>query len=370
MHVAMTAGVENDALAELLMAIVALLAVRHIEGGHEAGAATWWELVRMGGMLGLVLVTKTTAYAAVPVVLVAVVWRWYGGARTVSPRPMRDLGYRLLASLGPALLIALPWFVRNGSVYGWPDITGLFWHDAVVLGQPRTAEWVTRYGLGGLWHRFAEFSFKSFWGVFGWMGVFVDGRIYTALGLFTGVVAFGLVSLLLSRRLALITVKSGGQQHPLADGIRRRAMLANDQQARKGSTRQLVLLVVWLGWTLLQYLVYNLTFVQHQGRYLFPALIPIGLAFTMGWRAVLRPRPSRWLAVLLAIVAAALALWGLVTGSWHTWPLLLVAAGAAGLFVIQWLPRRLDNLLFGLPFVGLALLDLVSLYAFIVPGLS
>jgi hypothetical protein len=27
---------------------------------------------------------------------------------------------------------------------------------------------------------------------------------------------------------------------------------------------------------------YNFTFVQHQGRYLFPALIPIGLVFTLG----------------------------------------------------------------------------------------
>ncbi len=26
-----------------------------------------------------------------------------------------------------------------------------------------------------------SFTFKSFWGVFGWMGVFLDERIYTAL---------------------------------------------------------------------------------------------------------------------------------------------------------------------------------------------
>jgi hypothetical protein len=29
-------------------------------------------------------------------------------------------------------------------------------------------------------------------------------------------------------------------------------------------------------------LYYNFTFVQHQGRYLFPALIPLGLLFTLG----------------------------------------------------------------------------------------
>jgi hypothetical protein len=28
---------------------------------------------------------------------------------------------------------------------------------------------------------------------------------------------------------------------------------------------------------------YNFTYVQHQGRYLFPALVPLGLAFALGY---------------------------------------------------------------------------------------
>jgi len=343
MHVAMMAGVDNDSLAELLLAVVALLAVRYVATGREGQPVAWRQLLSMGIVLGLVLVTKTTAYAAAPVVLAAVVYRWHS-TRQGATKPYRSLGLQSLVSLGPAFLIALPWYVRNGVTYGWLDITGLRWHDAVVLGQPRTGEWIARTGWADFLRRFAEFSFKSFWGVFGWMGVFVDNRIYQALGLLCGVVAAGLVALLVRRRIL-----------PSMPVPRR---------------QQLGLLGLWIGWTALQYLGYNLAFVQHQGRYLFPALIPIGLAFGLGWREVLRPGVSRWVAALLVLGALSLALLGLVSGNWPTWPLLLTAAGAAGLFVRRWLPRRLDGLLFALPFIGLAVLDLVSLFVFIVPALS
>ena len=39
---------------------------------------------------------------------------------------------------------------------------------------------------------------------------------------------------------------------------------------------------------------YNLTFVQHQGRYLFPALIPITAALALGLDAWLRPLARHW----------------------------------------------------------------------------
>ncbi len=46
-------------------------------------------------------------------------------------------------------------------------------------------------------------------------------------------------------------------------------------------------------------LYYNLTFVQHQGRYLFPALIPLGLMFTLGL--------DQWLDKVRAIVVKVTA---------------------------------------------------------------
>jgi hypothetical protein len=46
--------------------------------------------------------------------------------------------------------------------------------------------------------------------------------------------------------------------------------------------------------TLAVHIGYNLTFVQHQGRYLFPALLPIGVGVAVGLGVWLRPFISRW----------------------------------------------------------------------------
>jgi hypothetical protein len=60
------------------------------------------------------------------------------------------------------------------------------------------------------------------------------------------------------------------------------------------------------------YLTYNLTFVQHQGRYLFPALIPIALAVALSWTTLLQPITRRWPpAVYLLPAGLALALFAL-----------------------------------------------------------
>ena len=46
--------------------------------------------------------------------------------------------------------------------------------------------------------------------------------------------------------------------------------------------------------SLLVYLTYNLTFVQHQGRYLFSALIPISIGVAFAWVVITRPVVERW----------------------------------------------------------------------------
>jgi len=361
MHVAMTAGVENDTLAELLMALVAWRSLRHLADDAAGGRGYWRRLAGFGILLGLALLTKTTAYGAVVMALVAVVWRWALDRRALR-RFWDALGWRWLAVFGPALLMALPWYVRNIAVYGWPDALGLRWHNAVVLGQPRTADWIASNGWGSYLQRLFGFTFQSFWGVFGWMGVFLDNRLYQALALLSLVTGLGLL---------VWAVRWTSMRN-----ARRRWGLANPQGhhtagGRLSTTdRQLLLLAVWVGWILLQYLGYNLTFVQHQGRYFFPALIPLGLGFALGWREILRPATSRWAGALLALISLALAGAGLLGGDLPVWLLGFCAIAALGLLVRPWLPRRLDGVLFALPFAALALLDLVSLFVFIRPGLA
>ena len=42
------------------------------------------------------------------------------------------------------------------------------------------------------------------------------------------------------------------------------------------------------------YLAYNVTFVQHQGRYLFSALIPISIGVAVAWGLLISPVTERW----------------------------------------------------------------------------
>jgi hypothetical protein len=88
-------------------------------------------------------------------------------------------------------------------------------------------------------------------------------------------------------------------------------------------------------------LYYNLTFVQHQGRYLFPALIPIGLAFAIGWWQI-----SEKFKQLIA---------RLLSHSKRDWT--------------PWLDQA-QLIVFALIFIYLARLDLVALQRYIIPNLS
>jgi hypothetical protein len=111
---------------------------------------------------------------------------------------------------------------------------------------------------------------------------------------------------------------------------------------------------------------YNTQFVQHQGRYLFTALVPIGLAVALGWREALRRERAWPLAAMLLVAAVALRLAGMLPN----WPLLMVVAAAVALVIRRFLPRWLDPLVQACPYVLLIALDLTSLFFFILPQLA
>lgn len=180
----------------------------------------------------------------------------------------------LMLALGLAL--AAPWLAGNISHYGWQDPLALgALHKATAcppgsdaLCQPFTADWIARKGLGDLLERGAVFTFESFWGVFGWMGVF--------LGTVKGVPIYGALaaSSLVALAGALVLLWRWRQWPE-----RRRA--------------QVLILALHLLMSVGGFVWYNLTFVQHQGRYLLPALMPIALAYCAGLRAAVRGAAGR-----------------------------------------------------------------------------
>lgn len=292
-HVAMLASVNNDALAELLIGAMLwlLLSTLLVPRAPERRQHRWWWL---GLLLGLGFLTKASVYIMAVVLGLALVvfyrHRW---------GQMRQAAIRLAL---PSLTLGALWWARNLVVYRGLDPLGIQAHDAVVVGQTRTVEWINSYGLAETLQRMLQTTFRSFWGQFGWMGVVMDSRIYLLLLLFSILVLAG-VGLALARIL-----------------LRDHAGITFEQRLA------LIVLTATFLLSLLVYVGYNVTYVQHQGRYLFPALIPISLAVATGIGTWIRPAFRRWRWTGYAVATA-----------------------------------------FGLALVGL---DIVALYRFIVPQLA
>ncbi len=277
-HLHIMAGYNNDSLSEALLALTTLLGVRVIMSPR----ANRWQTLALGVAVGLSLETKAQAYLALPLAGLALLL----AQLPPTPKPWRAQLVAALASvrqwwgLGIAIIIAAPWWLRNMQTYGGFDLLGLGRHNEIVIGQPTTAQWVAQKGLNGWLLDLFQITFQSYWAQFGWMSIVIDRRFYLVF------LAFTLISTILffvwwaQRKNAVNT------------------------------SRGLTLLAALGAMTVLAFVWYNLQFVQFQGRYLYPALIPLAVAFALGWHQALRRfGAQRWLWFALLLGFAVLDLY-------------------------------------------------------------
>ncbi len=259
-HVAMLSAVNSDALAELLIALCVYQALRLFRSPQPSQRA--WLI--LGVTLGLGLLTKTTVYyTALPIVIVAL-------ALHIRRYASRLMQYVLV--FVPALTLGALFWIRNLGVYGGFDILGLARHNAIVVGQPTTAEWIAKYGFADTVWRGLTTTFHSFWGQFGWMGVPMPDNVYLVLGALSALAVVGWVWWIIERRMK----DAPGGPPPQNGGY------GQGRRLKLPSPAAIIFVAIGLidfRWAVMYY---NFTFVQHQGRYLFPALIPLGLMFTLG----------------------------------------------------------------------------------------
>jgi hypothetical protein len=336
MYVALSAAVNNDGLSNLLLVGTVLLILRAVRAEPEGLSVSARRWIWAGVVLGLAMLTKSSTYVAIPLGLLVIVghgWR----KSTCRARVIRSL-----ALFGPALLLNLPWYIRNVLTYGGVDILGLQRHNSIVLGQPTTAEWVARMGWGGVVQELAVTTFRSFWAQFGWMGVLVGTRLYQALALACALMFVGFL---------LYLLRAAANRHLLTPF----------------QWKALGVLGFWLLLTGAAYLWYNAQFVQHQGRYFFPALPVIALAMALGFQESLRPTRARLIALLCVLgISASLAL-VLITGrAFKTLSLLLGLSALAYVVVWRLRLRRAWVWQAGIYWV-LVGLDLICLFQYIVP---
>ncbi len=258
-HVHIIASVNNDVLAWALVGILLVMAITYLKTDNSR-LPLW-----MGLIVGIAFITKATAYFLVAIGLLAILLK------------QRDVIRQWLVYITPALILGLVWWIRNIVVYGFPDFLGLRAHDAVVVGQLRTAERIAELGFGGYVSEFVQTTFNSFWGQFGWMAVPMPNWIYI------GILGFLIVAL-----IGLFIRKIESEQRAVW-----------------------VLLISTIMLSVIAYLYYNSEFVQYQGRYMFPMLIPLGILLVMGienWRVrLLGGMKNRFVPYVTAIPFLSLA---------------------------------------------------------------
>ncbi len=260
MRLAVSTSVSNDIAVEPLVTATLLFALTRRRTGVGPIAAAI-----LGGLAALAFLTKLSGVASVAIA---------GSAILLFPARarLRSLAIASVVFLGGII----PWLVRNAVTYGALDPLGLGRHDQVVVGQVRTGT-LDGAAIGSM----VATLFRSFWGQFGWMGVLLDERLYLVLAMLSLAIALGIV---------LFFAPWGG----FWTAVERR-----DRGAWVVATTPLVVVVSMTA-------LYNLTYLQPQGRYLFPAMATIGLAVAAGLGEIVAPRQR--IAVFVVILSVMVAI--------------------------------------------------------------
>lgn len=273
-HIALTSTFNNDALLELCVSATLWQLFLAMRQGFSLWRAGW-----LGVLLGAACLTKVNALLLFPVVGFGLFLLWRNG------EPLPSLLRGAAWSLAVCMTVCGWWYGRNLSLYG--ELLPVKAFGEAFAGTAQAKDMAASLGgWGNYWMLVSEWSFKSFWAVFGTAEsarigkpVFLPDQVYLLFLLLTGMMIVGLSILHF------------------------RAKKEFDQVQRYA----IWVLFLMLGLTGLSFLLFLMRYFQTQGRYLYPAMLPIAILFALGWRAVLPEKYQRTGSGLLVGLLAALS---------------------------------------------------------------
>jgi 4-amino-4-deoxy-L-arabinose transferase-like glycosyltransferase len=246
------AYITNDTLA-ILMSSLGLAALVNVAMSESQSERRAWLVA--GLICSVAIATKLTTLFLIPLaaVLVLLLLVDRGRSRTVT---LKNLFY---------FVLMLPIF----PLLFWLLFPDLLWR---VLNSPpvsgiRPEHLSLQYWIDGV----LPMLHVSFWGMFGWVNIPI-ARVFV----------------LLFDAIALVGLCVAGV-----------ALLRHWQMLAMRQRRSLVLLGISIVVVLLQFVGFNLTIFQGQGRFLYPAIAAIGVFVALGW-VDLAGRRRRW--VMLALL--------------------------------------------------------------------
>ena len=252
--------VNNDACAAAVCVLALWLTVRVVRESQETGFARK-HLVSasvLGFVLGLALLTKMSALALLPLVVLALALIWW------RDRDLRALLMRGAVVFGLAGLIGGWWYVRNWLLYGDPLGWGIWLMDIPVV----------RIGLIELVHQFGHVA-ASYWSPYD--GLFPP-EVFWALSLLAVLAVAGLLKL----------------------SVRRGAWAGEEPEG-------LILAGTWVVLLFLSLVRYMRTTPSDEGRLLFPGIAALSLFLALGLEAFV---PQRWASAVATIAGVGLLILG------------------------------------------------------------
>lgn len=305
LHQGVGASASNGALACLICAAIYY--------GMARAATREWKLtdsILLGALVGCGLLTATSTLI---MLFIAAGAAWHFVARD---RRQEQVGlspvYAMATVVGIAMLVGGWWLARNQKLYGDPLAMGIF-NQAFSKTSPGPAAFFAE-GIAVKTYLYAECSilFCAFWGLFGGPNTAID-MLFSGRNPF---VPFNVrpgtwPALGLGAICALATLIA-------AVGLLR---FLRNRDAQSNAT--CMALVWWsLGFALvgLSFLQFQMHYFQAQARYFHPALLPMALAFALGWKYALGNSGQGrvlWLASgLFAATLVGLTLWNVL--GWRT----------------------------------------------------
>jgi 4-amino-4-deoxy-L-arabinose transferase-like glycosyltransferase len=275
MRQALMASVSNDPLTELLFSVSIYLWLLWRRRG-----LTPWRASASGAVIGAALLTKASGLLLLPLAAVAaaLLWRQDRSARAA-------IGGGVLC-VAVAVLLASGWYARNLRLYH--EVTPVRAFAREFERTSKAADWIgvsqvavdhtdgrlvpdgtmTGAGYAAL---VADWTFRTFW------------ASYTPLRAATQGIPFFLPPPF----YVLCAAVCMGSAIGLVIGVRARARPA----ATRGPERHdWALLGTAAALVLAAFVGFVLTYFQTQGRYLYPALLPLAMMGACGYRSLFPPR--------------------------------------------------------------------------------
>jgi len=235
MLAAIDGAIGNDCLLFSLCTWCLAVCSRSVRQGW-----TWNRIIAVGILTGAAILTKSTGVALVPVVLAA----------AFISQPKRATWAQLGAAAGIALVMVLPWWARNQSLYGDPLAIKAF--NQAFVGSPHASLFIGQFGAYGYWVDWVGWwTARSFFGVFGYMDLFLGDTLYRLLLAGTLVLVLGWV-------------------------------LSLGKPDWRESARAQWLNCGFAAIVFLLFVRFNMQYFQAQARYLFPAIGPIAMGLGIG----------------------------------------------------------------------------------------